>query len=76
MPFYQVLTVVVVGHLFAEGEQARGVNPAHAESNLFEHSHLEALAVFDCLNKVGRLHERVDCAGVEPGESAAEALYI
>ncbi len=71
----QVLAVAVV-EAVGQGCELLGGDEALVEGDLFEAGDLQALALFDRRDEVGRLEQRSLGAGVEPGEAAAEQLDV
>ena len=68
----EVLAVGGFGDPRGESAKLVGVDVAEAEGDLFGAGYLQALAVFEGVDEVDGLEQRVVGAGVEPGDAASE----
>jgi hypothetical protein len=52
--------------------QLVGIDESHAISRFFDRADLQALTFFDDLYELGRLHQRIERACIEPRGAAVE----
>ena len=71
---FKVNTIPAFHERSRKGLELRGVNEALAVGDLFNTTHLQALAALDDLHELGGLHEALEGASVEPGRAAVHDL--
>ena len=64
-----MLTVIVLAKRLRQPADLFGGNPAFAVGDLFQAGDFEPLPLFDRLDEIGCLEERIMGPGVQPGDS-------
>src|SRR5579872_3466278 len=72
----EVLAVGARRHRVCDAPEVVGGNPSHAVGDFLEARDHQSLPLFDRVDVVRRLHERVVRAGVEPGDAACELFDV